>query len=260
MKFIIDSNAYEIAKNQRSQDVIALVSRTVNRNLFLKKEAGRLLQTADCEIDFEEWSEGFDREEVRDLKDGLTLLECFGIARCWESDRDVVRTVRAAGERDYRHIAAFIREQQGDTFGFLPSASEDFYSEDNIRARQFMNVEYCFLAEKDGRIESLIIIAMPKPQTLSSAVRICGMRFRTDLEAQRREYLLEQMINRAADSFSDDYTKLRYLRWKDSQDDLTDSLERLGFVQICTLKKEAYDGSDVTVYDLQIGNKITEME
>ena len=260
MKFIIDSNAYEIAKSQRSQDVIALVSKAVNRNLFLKKEAGRLLQNADREIDFEEWSQDFDNEEIRDLKDGLTLLECFGIARCSESERDLVPYVRVAGERDYRRIAAFIQEQQEDTFGFLPAGSEDFYSEDNIRARQFMNVEYCFLTQEDGQIESLIIIAMPKAQTLSAAVRICGVRFRADLDRERCEYLLEQMINRAVDSFSDDYTKLRFLRWQDSQDALTDSLKKLGFVQICTLKKEAYDGSDVTVYDLQIGNRITEME
>lgn len=251
MKFLIDSTAFvrtgEISLNGEN---IPLKTVQTRRALFLKKNAEELLQVCDVWRDFDKAFAVFSAEKRSDLMDGLTLLRGFGIAECREDP--VHSNVRVAGERDYRGIAALIDENPNDGIGWLPPADKEVYQEDLLRARQFMNTEYHFLYEKDGKMRGMAVLVMPKPETLSVSVILGGTVFERSASEEEKRHMLLSLLSFAAKSFADEFRTVRFLQRYPESEPLTSALCDLGFRCVCTLKKEMPFGEDVAVYDMPI--------
>ena len=149
MRYLINSSAF--TRRDAQNGVIPM--KAGFRALFLKESAGVLLDRTDEWIDFDEVFRGAPEQLLRDLRDGLTLLECFDIAQV-EEDKPV-KLCRVAGERDYRRISAFLAQHAGQGANQSLTYTPALHNEDGIRARQFNNHEYNFLAERDGQIPDI---------------------------------------------------------------------------------------------------------
>ena len=246
MRFIINGEAF--IRQEARNGVIPM--KAGFRALFLKETAAALLDRLDEWIDFDDLARGADDQLRRDLSDGLTLLECFDIARV---ERDVVpRVCRVAGERDYRRITAFLKQHAGGAANPSLVYVEDAHNEDSVRARQFNNQEYNFLCGQDGKIAALLIVRPPFPEDVSAVLYIQHALFDGALPEETRLQLLSAMLEEAASAFRQDYGKLRYQVFDACQERTLNELEKLGFKHACTLEKEMSGGADLHIYDRRI--------
>lgn len=258
MRFIINSDKFEIVDRNENDNTISIKSKANNRMLFLKKEAGLLLDKTDKEYDLDSFTENMSEELTRDIKDGIILLECFDIADCHDDPRNIVKNVRVAGERDYRSIAAFIKENHEDSFGYINNWNEKEFSEDIIRARQFMNTEYYFIAREKEELKGVLIVKPPAPDSLTMILTICGAIFHKESDNDQKNALTEKLIKEAASMFSEEFCVIRYMEMSDKQQNFTEAVKKIGFEKKYVLKKETADGKDVIIYQTEIERLIND--
>lgn len=243
MRFIINGDAF--TRQEVKNGVIPL--KAGFRALFLKESAAALLENPGEWIRFEEMVKDTDEQLRRDLEDGLTLLECFDIAKV---ERDVQPKVcRVAGERDYRRIAAFLKKNAGTSDNTSLVYVENLHNEDEVRSRQFNNQEYNFICEQQGEIVALLIVRPPFPEDVSAVAYVEHALFDSTLPEERRLQLLSAMLEEAEAGFKVDYRKLRYQYVDACQQRTLNELKALGFTHLCTLEKEMPGGADLQLYD-----------
>lgn len=247
MRYLINSSAF--SRRDAQSGVIPM--KAGFRALFLKESAGALLDRTDEWIDFEEMTHGASEQLRRDLLDGLTLLECFDIAQIEEEKP--VKPCRVAGERDYRRISAFLERHAGKGPNHSLVYSSALHNEDSVRARQFNNHEYNFLAEKEGQIVSLMIVRPPAEGDVSSVVYLQHVVYDTELPGAEQTALLEALLTEVEAAFHQDYARLRFQYFDACQDGLLSALTAQGFQKTCTLERELLGGIDLTIYDRVIG-------
>jgi len=247
MRYLINSSAF--TRKEAQNGVIPM--KAGFRALFLKESAGALLDRTDEWIDFEEVAHGASEQHRRDLRDGLTLLECFDIAQIEEEKP--VKPCRVAGERDYRRISAFLEYHAGKGPNQSLAYSPALHNEDSVRARQFNNQEYNFLMERDGQIIALIIVRPPAASDVSSVVYLQHVVYAAELPKEEHTALLETLLAEVEASFRQDYARLRFQYFDACQDGLLSALIEQGFRKTCTLERELLGGIDLTIYDRMIG-------
>lgn len=247
MRYLINSSAF--TRQEAQNGVIPM--KAGFRALFLKESAGALLDRTDEWLDFEEVAHGVSERQRRDLRDGLTLLECFDIAQIEEEKP--IKLCRVAGERDYRRISAFLACHAGKGPNQSLSYTPEMHNEDSIRARQFNNLEYNFLMERDGQISALLIVRPPAADDVSSVVYIQHAVYDAALPADEHTVLLEAMLAEVERSFCQDYARLRYQYFDVCQDTTLAVLTSLGFQRVCTLERELFKTVDLHIYDRKIG-------
>lgn len=247
MRFYINKDAY--TRQEARNGVIPM--KAGFRALFLRESAAALLNRTGEWIDFEEMTQGASEQLVHDLRDGLTLLECFDIAQIEEEKP--VRLCRVAGERDYRRISAFLERHAGKGPNQSLIYSQTLHNEDGVRARQFNNQEYNFLIERDGQIIALLIVRPPATGDVSSVVYIQHVVFGAELPADEQTMMLKTMLTEVECAFRQDYARLRYQHFDACQDTTLSALKELGFTKNCTLEKEMFKTIDLHIYDRKIG-------
>lgn len=247
MQYLINSSAFTRQAPQKG--VVPI--KAGFRALFLKESAGALLERTDEWIDFEETAHGAGEQLRRDLLDGLTLLECFDIARIREEK--AVRPCRVAGERDYRRISAFLERHAGKGSNLSLAYSSAVHNEDDIRARQFNNHEYNFLAEREGEIIAVMIVRPPAADDVSSVVYLQHVIYASELSDPEQTALLTALLTEVESAFRRDYARLRFQYFNACQDGMLSALTAQGFRKICTLERELLGNVDVTIYDRMIG-------
>lgn len=247
MRYLINSSAF--TRREAHKGVIPM--KAGFRALFLKESAGILLEKTDEWIDFEDAAQGASEQLRRDLRDGLTLLECFDIAQI--EDEKPVKFCRVAGERDYRRISAFLERHAGQGPNQSLAYSPALHNEDSIRARQFNNQEYNFLAEREGQIIALMIVRPPLAGDVSSVVYLQYVIYAAELSEAEQMVLLEALLAGVEAAFRQDYARLRYQYFDACQDGTLSALTAQGFQRTCTLERELLGGVDLTIYDRVIG-------
>ena len=247
MRYLIHSGAF--TRQEARGGVIPL--KAGFRALFLKESAGALLDKTDEWIDFEAAAQGASEPQRRDLRDGLTLLECFDIAEIEEEKP--AKPCRVAGERDYRRISAFLARHGGKGPNQSLPYSPELHNEDSLRARQFNNQEYHFLLERDGEIRAMIIVRPPAAADVSSAAYVQHALYAADMPQEEQAAALEAMLAEVENAFRQDYARLRYQYYDASQDGALAALVKASFRKVCTLKRELIGGIDLTIYDRKIG-------
>ena len=247
MRYLINSSAF--TRREVQNGVIPM--KAGFRALFLKESAGALLDRTDKWIDFEEVTQGVSEQQRRDLRDGLTLLECFDIAQI-EAEKPV-KLCRVAGERDYRRISAFLECYAGKGPNQSLAYSPALYNEESVRARQFNNHEYNFQAELEGQIVALMIVRPPAAGDVSSVVYLQHVIYAAELPEAEQTALLEALLAEVEAAFRQDYARLRFQYFDACQDGLLSALTAQGFQKTCTLERELLGGVDLTIYDRVIG-------
>lgn len=247
MRYLINSSAF--TRQEVQNGVIPM--KAGFRALFLKESAGALLDRTDIWIDFEEVTQGVPEQQRRDLRDGLTLLECFDIAQI-EAEKPV-KLCRVAGERDYRRISAFLECYAGKGPNQSLAYSPALYNEESVRARQFNNHEYNFQAELEGQIVALMIVRPPAAGDVSSVVYLQHVIYAAELPEAEQTALLEALLAEVEAAFRQDYARLRFQYFDACQDGLLSALTAQGFQKTCTLERELLGGVDLTIYDRVIG-------
>lgn len=247
MRYLINSSAF--TRRDAQSGVIPM--KAGFRALFLKESAGALLDRTDEWIDFEEVTRGVSEQQRCDLRDGLTLLECFDIAQIEEEKP--VKPCRVAGERDYRRISAFLERHAGKGPNQSLAYSPEMHNEDSVRARQFNNHEYNFLAERDREIVALMIVRPPAAGDVSSVVYLQHVIYAAELPEGEQAALLEALLTEVEAAFRQDYARLRFQYFDACQDGMLSALAAQGFQKTCTLERELLDGIDLTIYDRVIG-------
>ncbi|MBE5781800.1 MAG: hypothetical protein E7329_00630 [Clostridiales bacterium] len=247
MRYLINSSAF--TRKEAQNGVIPM--KADFRALFLKESAGILLEKTDEWIDFEDVAQGASEQLRRDLRDGLTLLECFDIAQIEEEKP--VKLCCVAGERDYRRISAFLERHAGKGPNQSLPYAQLLHNEDGIRARQFNNHEYNFLAEREGQIIALMIVRPPAAGDVSSVVYLQHVVYAEELPEAEQAALLEIMLAEVENAFRQDYARLRFQYFDGRQDGMLSALVAQGFLKTCTLERELRGGIDLTIYDRKIG-------
>lgn len=247
MRYLINSSAF--TRRDVQNGVIPM--KAGFRALFLKESAGVLLDRTDEWLDFEEVAHGVSEQQRRDLRDGLTLLECFDIAQIEEEKP--VKSCRVAGERDYRRISAFLERHAGKGPNQSLAYSTALHNEDSVRARQFNNHEYHFLAEREGQIVALMIVRPPAAGDVSSVVYLQHVVYAAELPAEEQTTLLDALLTEVEAAFRQDYVRLRFQYFDAYQDGMLSALAAQGFQKTCTLERELLGGIDLTIYDRMIG-------
>jgi len=243
MRFIIHKDAF--TRQEAGKGVIPL--KAGFRALFLKESAAALLDRPGEWIDFEDLAQGADESLRRDLTEGLTLLSCFDIAEV--EQESMPKPCRAAGERDYRRITAFLKKHAGGSLNPSLVYTEEAHNEDALRSRQFNNQEYNFICEEEGEIRALLIVRPPFSEDVSAVLYVEHALFDTALTEPDRQHLLAAMLDAVEEAFRQDYARLRYHYYDACQDDTLAALKMLGFEPVCVLAREMVNGADLHVYD-----------
>ena len=251
MRFFIYSDAF--IKEPGAGETIPLKSLRSNRMLFLKATAAPLLTALDRWTEFDAFSAGADPTQKKDLLDGLTLLQCFDLAELADLPERDDDGCRVAGERDYKAVGAFLTANAGKDFSLTAVTDPRYYTEDSVRARQFMNREYSFLRERDGALEAVLVTSVPRPENVSCVATIESVAFVEGIGEEAAEDCLRALLNFAGREFIGDLGKFRFLYMDPGQDWMLERLKQIGFAPVCTLEKEFYRSVDVTFYDRTIG-------
>lgn len=247
MRFIVHQAVFEKVAERTSYGTIPLKIKKTGRELSLKETAGRLLEIADKELELENLLTGCDESLQQDLRDGLTLLSAFGIAEVFDDPRDGEKDIRVAGERDYRDIAAFLAKSDNISYGNFKVDFTEYINEDNIRARQFMNLEYNFLYRSGGEIKGVLLMAMPREYSFERICRIGWAVIARELSDQAEE-IINGLLDYAQTQFGDEFAACRYFHIQ-PDDRLVTILQQRGFTETAHLEKETNDGHDVVIYD-----------
>lgn len=251
MKFFIHGDTFQ--REPEAGETVPLRAKHSNRMLFLKSTAAALLDAADRWVEFDAFAAGADETLKKDYRDGLTLLECFDLAELADLPEPDTNGCRVAGERDYKAVGAFLCENLSKGRSLAAITDPLYYTEDHVRARQFMNREYNFLRERDGVLQAVLVVAVPKSESVSSVVSLESIAFEAALTEREAGECLAALVDFAEQEFRGDLAKLRFIRSDDSQDWMVDRLVQAGFHPVCTLEKELNCTRDVTFYDRMIG-------
>lgn len=248
MKFLIKAAAFKILGKETEDGTIPLQATESGRNLFLKATAASLIdkENLDREIDFADFVT--DEGLKQDLENGLTLLECFGIAEVSGNPRDEEKAVCVAGERDYRPLAAFLAGDRARFYGNIGEPDSAYYDEDHIRARQFNNEEYNFYLRREGRLVANLVVVMPKDESIGRTCQLGWLAVDKDTDEAETGDIAAQLLAYAVAGLKDDFIRYRYLSIK-KDDNFVPLLLELGFRQIVRLENEVAAGIDTVVYD-----------
>ena len=252
MQFLIHSDAF--TREPGAGETVPLKTVKTGRMLFLKATAAALLDRLDAWTAFDAFSAGAGDAQKADWLDGLTLLECFDIAELTDlplpaRDPD---GCRVAGERDYKAVGAFLQENVGKGFSAAAITDPRYYSEDNVRARQFLNQEYNFLREENGALQAVLTISVPRPENVSCVGTVDKVVFDAALDEPTAVRCLSSLISFAGEEFTGDLSKLRFFCTGGERGWLLERLVGLGFAPVCTLEREMHRSVDVTFYDRTI--------
>ena len=259
MKFMIDSTKYQRTGETTASGTLPLKSLANDRPLFLDGKAADILDHCDVWEDFDELLRG-QKSRRKELYDALVLLNCFGVAQIEEETCDpALPRTRIAGEREYRSVSAFllIHRHLKDAYFLHSDVPDEYYSEDNLRARQFNNQEYNFYIEQNGLPRALLQIAMPDPTCLTRTATICGLVCDAEADEEEKHRFPAMLLDRACSALRKDCGRLRFLCTAETQSFRTFLTEQ-GFREIGRLTAELPDGGDVTILDLQIDPKAEE--
>lgn len=258
MKFEILTDRFERRKERTAYGTIPLRRRADGRDFFLKETAAALLELPAGIHDFDECFGAYGKSLRQDLSDGLTLLSAFGAAAVVPEQDSSACVFRVAGERDYADIAGFVNSGRVFFLGSL-AASDDVMSMDAIRARQFNNLEYCFLYREQGELKGVLIAGMPSEESWSTACRLCGIVLSDEfagspsgLLSSDGEKAVRGLLDCTEEAFRGDMGIFRYLCLKDD-DPFLPFLKDEGFQETAFLRHELADGGDVRIYDRRIG-------
>lgn len=251
MKFMLKSDAFQRLGEITDYDTIPLLATESKRNLFLPSGAEPLLAQSDNWIELEQLQASYS-DKAEDLKNGLILLECFGIAEVKEDPRQEDKSLRVAGERDYRSLADFLTGGKIRRYGNIDLSMteyvQEYLNQDNIRARQFNNMEYNFLIRRNGELVAVLLVGMPSEASYSTACCISWFVVSEDVSEEEDVELLNKLLDYTAEAFKAEFTRLRYLSVAEG-DLFVKMLVDYGFKQVAKLVKEADDGRDVIIYD-----------
>lgn len=259
MKFMIDSAKYQRTGETTSSGTLPLKSLANDRPLFLDGQAADILDHCDVWVDFDELLRGQENRR-KELYDALVLLNCFGVAQIEEETCDpALPRTRIAGEREYRSVSAFLLKHRHlkDAYLLHGNLPDEYYSEDNLRTRQFNNQEYNFYIEQNGLPQALLQIAMPDPVCLTRTATICGLICGTEADEEEKRRFSAMLIDRACSALQEDCDRLRFLCTAETQS-LRAFLTEQGFREIGRLTAERPDGGDVTILDRRIDPKTAE--
>ena len=251
MYFIVHEDAFTRLGEETEFGTIPLRAAGSRRELFLKNTAAALLACPEERLDFAALTAGKSEAEVRDLEDGLILLECFGIAEVFENPREEEKSVRVAGEKDYRGIASFLAANRKQCYGSYYVTDESYVNEDGIRMRQFNNNEYNILSFKDGAIEAVMLTGMPRNYNMENNFRLAWVVLADDVPEAEIDDIIMKLLDYACEKLGREFSCFRYLSIGEDER-LLSVLLRYGFKKKAFLKKETIDGRDVTVYDYRL--------
>lgn len=257
MKFEILTDRFERRKERTAYGTVPLRRLADHRDFFLKETAAALLELPAGIHDFDECFGSCGESLRQDLLDGLTLLSAFGAATVVpEQDRSAC-AFRVAGEHDYADIAGLVNGGRACFLGSV-AASEDVMGMDAIRARQFNNLEYCFLYREQGELKGVLIAGMPSEESWSAACRLCGIVLSDEfagspssLLSPEGEEVVRGLLACTEEAFRGDMGIFRYLCLKDD-DPFLPFLKNEGFQETAFLRQETTDGGDVRIYDRRI--------
>lgn len=252
MRFEILFDRFERRGEETPYGTIPLRSTATKRDFFLDHSARHLLDLEGNVHDFDDEFGGEETAVRKSLLDGLRLLAAFGGAKLLPDEpRDPAGfCFRVSGEQDYKGAAALINDGGTRRLGPLPR-DETAMNEDNLRARQFNNLEYLFLCLRGGEIAAVLITAMPKAESLSAAFRICGIALSEKLSRKEEPGVIRGLLKYVVAAFEGEFAICRYLSFEKS-DGFVPILKSNGFTRTARLEKETASGGDVTVYDLRI--------
>lgn len=251
MRFYIHSDRY--INEPAAGETVPIKEVASNRMLFLKSTAEKLLHTTDKWVEFDKFCSDADAALKKDYLDGLTLLECFDIAEVADVPVPDTNGCRVAGERDYKAVGEFMQANVGKGFSVAAIRDSRYYTEDSVRARQFLNQEYNFIREQNGKIQAVLVISVPRPENVSSTASVESIVFAEALREDAAADCVDALVKYAEAEFKGDICKFRFTKSDACHAWMVSKLAGLGFEPVCTLEKELYRSVDVTFYDKMIG-------
>lgn len=243
MKYRINSGTYTVVGEHA--DTLALKTTDTRRVLCIPSGGTAVLDKPDVWVSLD----GQEGAKLQDELNALRVLEAFNIADVEHDPEPDTDGCTVAGERQYREIAAFYKTAAQNPRSAIYAPSEEYISEDAIRARQFNNKEYNFIRRDDKGICAVLTIGVPTGTQVSSAGRINSAAFRAGDDDALCAHSLAALLRFAGDCFTGDLVKLRFIYTGEAQDWMLSVLETQGFEKICTLKRELAKSIDVTYYD-----------
>ena len=243
MKYRINSDSYTVVGPHA--DTLALKTTDTRRVLCIPAGGTAVLDKADVWVNFEEK----DPEKSRDMLNALKVLEAFNIADVEHDPEPDTDGCTVAGERQYRIISAFFKNEAGNPRTIISSDTDTYLSEDSIRTRQFNNKEYNFIRSDADGVCAVVTIGVPGKERVDSAGRINNVAFRAGDDDAACRHSLESLIRFATESFRGDLNKLRFIYSGEAQNWIREILGDLGFKKTCTLERELAKSVDVTFYD-----------
>lgn len=243
MKYRINSGTYTVVGEHA--DTLALKTTDTRRVLCIPSGGTAVLDKLDVWVSLDSQEAAKHQDELNALR----VLEAFNIADIEHDPEPDTDGCAVAGERQYREIAALYKTAVNNPRSGIQTVSEEYLSEDSIRARQFNNKEYNFIRRDGDGICAVLTIGVPTTEQVYSVGRINSVAFRDGEDETACQHSLGALVRFAADSFTGDLTKLRFIYTGHVQDWLLDALGGMGFVKVCTLKRELAQSIDVTYYD-----------
>ncbi len=240
MIFHIYSDRFKrVGEYSKSRETIPLKTLETKRNFFLPLKSEKILSCVDTDMDFDEFTKDMSEEEKEACFYAVQLLYAFSAAELTEEEKDPsVPETRVCGERDYKELAAFFKERDPD-YG---------YDQDSLRAWQFNNSGYSFLCRQNGRIIGAASFEMPTENSFSATIVLTQLAFEGS-DQEECGSILKMLIKKAADSFGDEYIRMRYLFKAGSDEEILSLLKKQGFELAGSLEKESLKGEDIDIYD-----------
>lgn len=248
MKYKIKKDSF--VKEDDKNGIITLRASSNNRLLFLKDTMANLLDVKPDEWVLVDKTDIPDETIYKDYEDALTLLNCFDIAEI--IDDKVITNLYVAGEKEYRILSPFIINNNGKGLSTKLKFSDSYYSEDNLRYRQFNNEEYNFYYKENDDIKAVINFHVTAPTDLTDIGTFQYVIFKDGLSAEGSKELFDKLLLFVEKKFHNDLVKLRFEFIGNVDDFIVDEIIKCGYSHVATLEKEIDGKKDLIFYEKRI--------
>ena len=235
-------NAKVYVKNIDKEFFLDDLSSSIINNLNKATTIDELTNLVDLELKTDDKS--LLKEEIIRYLDKLNILKVVEISNNKDNIHNEDIFVKIAGDKDYKQISKFIIEninKESNSLNVIYDKNiEIAYSETALRARQFNNIEYNFMAINNSKIVGYISIFMPTTNSTNCVANISNLILDKNLTENLKSDLVCKMINFAENSFESDLSKLRICLNKNNSIDVIKYLNKLNFYEDFNTTESVY--------------------